>query len=186
MTLPTTTLGGRLAPASGRGRLDVERGIGWRALLAAASGFPPSGSVPATIEVTRVDVDTATGGSVAAGRSVDHWVRRLGTHQVRTTAHLVGDDLHERFGPIAIAYGITFGDPHTITLRSRRWWLQLGRLGLPLPRRLMPRIVSTCRAVASDASARPIVLDVAVRIADGRDRLVVGYRGRIRACEVDR
>lgn len=179
MSLPPTTLGGLLTPTSASGRFEVERGTGWRGLLAAGFGFPPTGSVPVVIDVAR-----STAG--CTGPLVDVWVRRLGGHTVRTTARLVDGQLHETLGPLTIAHTITIGDGLTTTLESRRWWLRLGRWGLPLPDRLRPRILVTTRPVAADPDLRSLALDVAVRVADRRDQLVVAYRGRLRAGEVGR
>ena len=178
--MPPTTLGGLLTPTSASGRFTVERGTGWRGLLASAFGFPPTWSVPVVIDVARASATRC------ADRLVDVWVRRLGDHTVRTTARLVDGQLHETLGPLTIAHTITVGDGLSTTLESRRWWLRLGRRALPLPGWLRPRIVVTTRPVAADPDLRLLTLDVAVRIADRRDRLVVGYRGRLQAGEVGR
>jgi len=108
------------------GRCDVERGRGpIKAIILAIAGFPPAGQGV----LLRMETDTHAGQS--------RWTRSFGGRKMVSSQRLTPGGIEERFGPIRI----------TMALIARDGGLDvkvvhLSVLGLPLPRRLLPRSVS--------------------------------------------
>jgi hypothetical protein len=99
------------------------------AMVARVFGFPPAGSnVPVEVELTR------KGG-------IETWTRTFAGRRLRST-QAAGRGRYdclvvERFGPTRFGMAVTEREGH-LGLVLRRWDV----LGIPMPRSLMPRVVS--------------------------------------------
>lgn len=142
------------AAFAGRGTFEVVRGRSAGArLLAAMLRLPRAGrAVPVTLTITRAGTH-------------ETWRRDFGGRAVVTRQHMAGDRLVERAGPLVLEYrgSVRDGALHLSLVRCRL-------LGVPVPRRLAPRV--DC-GVRDDGAS----LDVSVAVALPRGRLLLRYGG---------
>lgn len=116
--------------ACAQGSLHITRGAGWiRQILAAAMRLPsPGAQIPATLRVR-------TEGAL------EYWTRDFGGLHMATRQWQQGDLLMEAAGPLQFGFCLT-ADAVGMGFECVRCRL----FGIPLPRALSPRIVSTTTA----------------------------------------
>ena len=119
-----------VADAGATGEAEVTRGRGLLARLAAAlMRFPPEGRWPLHV-------------AFAARGGAETWTRRYGPHIMRSVLSLRPGGVVERFGPVRFAFDLALL-PDGLAMHLAGWSI----LGMPLPRRLAPRIFATEREI---------------------------------------
>jgi hypothetical protein len=144
------------APGGGRARgtLQVERAAGpLRNALASFLGLPRTG----TDALVRLEVE------IEGDR--ERWVRHIQGRRLETVQWARGDLLMESYGPTAFASALVV-EESGLRYEFRRAWV----IGIPLPRRLAPR-------VDGDVSAGEGGWRLAVRIESPFLGELVRYRG---------
>lgn len=149
------------------GRLRVQRGGGLAGrLVGAFLGLPAAdGAVPTSLWITR------------AGNA-ERWVRTFGAGRPMRSWQQAGppQTLIEHVGPLRFTFGLEVAEGGLRFVQGA-CYLVLGRLQLPLPTRLAPRV---------DALARPVGdrgVAVSVRVTTPLIGLLLGYAGVVTIVE---
>ena len=115
------------APATWRGRADVERGASWAArVLATILSFPATGR------------DQPLSVTFKPDRGRENWTRRFGDRVFPTLQYARGNRLVERVGPTSLAFSLA-ASPDGLSLVLR----EVRSLGIPVPRLLLLAAVHT-------------------------------------------
>lgn len=158
---PVSTLDGRLAPAVGRGRFEVERPGSWlRRRAAGLLGLPRAGHDVAVQLRVRADDH----------RPVDRWERTFDGRRMVTSQRYEPAAIVERLGPVEVRLVIV-GDG--TGLASTAVDVALGPLRLRVPAAVAPRV--RCRVVPAGGGDRL----VAVEVATAGGRTLCRYGGRL-------
>lgn len=161
MTVPSTTLDGRLAPVDGAGAFRVIR-PGSRVLrrLGDLLGLPPAGA------------DVAVTLRVATGESSDRWDRTFDGRHVVSWVRWDGMVLVERMGVIEVRFRVERPSAAAVALIPAGTRIAWGPIRLPLPRRLAP-------SIRCEVSAHHDGHHVAVTIATPGGTTVCAYDGTL-------